>query len=274
MDAGAEALKQAGNECFQKADFVGADKFYTQAIIKDPTNAAFFTNRALARVRMEQWEAVVTDCEKAIELVPTSLKAYTYLGQAQLALNRPHEALTSSQKAYNLAVSQRSRSLRTIAATCLEAKKKRWEYEETLRIERESRLLRETLHMIEEAGERRLRELGMVDGTEEAADVRRETEQRRREIEEVFGQAEAQRLKRREVPDWAIDNITFAVMVDPVITKHGHSYDRATIMDHLRRSETDPLTREPLTEADLRPNLGLKAACDEFLKENGWAVDW
>lgn len=45
-------------------------------------------------------------------------------------------------------------------------------------------------------------------------------------------------------------------------------------MEHLRRHPTDPLTREPLVPADLRPNLALKEACAEFLEENGWAVDW
>lgn len=57
-------------------------------------------------------------------------------------------------------------------------------------------------------------------------------------------------------------------------TKLGHSYERATILEHLRRSPTDPLTRAPLTEADLRPNLALKEACEEFVRENGWAADW
>ena len=57
-------------------------------------------------------------------------------------------------------------------------------------------------------------------------------------------------------------------------TKTGQSYDRSSIMEHLKRSPTDPLTREPLRVEDLRPNLALKAACEEFLEENGWAVDW
>jgi len=57
-------------------------------------------------------------------------------------------------------------------------------------------------------------------------------------------------------------------------TKTGQSYERASITEHLRRSPTDPLTREPLRVTDLRPNLGLKAACAEFLEQNGWAVDW
>lgn len=63
-------------------------------------------------------------------------------------------------------------------------------------------------------------------------------------------------------------------MHDPVVTKTGNSYDRSTVIEHLKRSQTDPLTREPLSMADLRPNLALKKACDDFLSENGWAVDW
>jgi len=63
-------------------------------------------------------------------------------------------------------------------------------------------------------------------------------------------------------------------MHDPVMTKTGNSYDRSTVMEHLKRSNTDPLTREPLLWGDLRPNLALKRACEDFLTENGWAVDW
>jgi STIP1 family protein 1 len=61
---------------------------------------------------------------------------------------------------------------------------------------------------------------------------------------------------------------------DSIQTKTGKSYERASIMEHLRRHPTDPLTREPLFPSELRPNLGLKQACEEFLDENGWAVDW
>lgn len=45
-------------------------------------------------------------------------------------------------------------------------------------------------------------------------------------------------------------------------------------MEHLRRHPSDPLTREPLSIAELRPNLALRQACADFLEENGWAVDW
>ena len=45
-------------------------------------------------------------------------------------------------------------------------------------------------------------------------------------------------------------------------------------MEHFKRSHTDPLTREPLRADDIRPNLALKQACEEFLENNGWAVDY
>lgn len=57
-------------------------------------------------------------------------------------------------------------------------------------------------------------------------------------------------------------------------TKTGKSYERASIVEHLRRQPQDPLTREPLYASELRPNLDLKQACEEFLQENGWAADW
>lgn len=70
--------------------------------------------------------------------------------------------------------------------------------------------------------------------------------------------------------------ITFEPMHDPVMTRNGHSYERATIYEHLKRSKTDPLTREPLTVDELRPNFGLKAACDEFWESGAsdWIIDW
>ena len=64
-------------------------------------------------------------------------------------------------------------------------------------------------------------------------------------------------------------------MNDPVVTKNGQSYDRTTIIEHLKRSPYDPLTREPLTIDELRPNLALRSAIEEFWKNNaGWVVDW
>lgn len=76
------------------------------------------------------------------------------------------------------------------------------------------------------------------------------------------------------MPDYLIDGITFEVMHDPVITPSGSSFDRIGILKYVEKAGVDPLTRTPMTVKDLRPNYALKAACEEFLAKNGWAVDW
>lgn len=63
-------------------------------------------------------------------------------------------------------------------------------------------------------------------------------------------------------------------MQDPVVTPCGHSFDRAVLTRHLAAHPFDPVTRQPMSARDLRPNYALKAACDEFLEKNGWAADW
>jgi STIP1 family protein 1 len=108
----------------------------------------------------------------------------------------------------------------------------------------------------------------------EKEEIEKELQRKTAEIRNIFAIADPFNSRRREVPDYLVDNISFSIMQDPVVTKTGHSYDRATILEHLRRSETDPLTREHLQKDDLRPNLALKQACTEFLEENGWAADW
>ena len=119
----------------------------------------------------------------------------------------------------------------------------------------------------------------------------------------VFEIAEPHNNKPREIPDHLVDMITFEPMHDPVMTKNGHSYERATIYEHLKRTATDPLTRQVspqfvlgprtpqqlrsswarlmrnrdvLKKEDLRSNFGLKAACDEFWDSGAreWIIDW
>ena len=63
-------------------------------------------------------------------------------------------------------------------------------------------------------------------------------------------------------------------MHDPVVTPSGNSFDRVSVLKHLQHSPVDPISRVPMTANDLRPNTALKAACEDFLVKNGWAVDW
>ena len=53
---------------------------------------------------------------------------------------------------------------------------------------------------------------------------------------------------------------TFELFADPVITPQGHTFEREALVDHIRRTGTCPLSREPLTEASLVTNRCLRAA--------------
>ncbi|KAF8412044.1 hypothetical protein HHK36_004604 [Tetracentron sinense] len=75
-----------------------------------------------------------------------------------------------------------------------------------------------------------------------------------------------------EVPDYLCCKITLDIFRDPVIIPSGVTYERAVILDHLQKvGKFDPITREPLDEHQLVPNLAIKEAVGAFLDEHGWA---
>ncbi|KAG4429994.1 hypothetical protein IFR05_014519 [Cadophora sp. M221] len=279
--------KESGNKYFQACDYVGAEALYSEAINHDPSNPLLYTNRSMALLKLHLYPRVIDDTRHAIDLLPHNMKAYFQLAQAQIALSDPSAALTNAKIAHGFCVEQcvtggkGASSIGPITELVLRAKKEDWERRENERVSGLGGLLREVVRGLERS---RDTELSAVegDGGERETRVKEISEVWHKKIEDVkkvFESAEGSpgvkdESRRREVPDWCVDDITFLVMLDPVVTKTGRSYDRSSIMEHLRRSPTDPLTREPLQVSDLRPNLALRAACEEFLAENGWAVDW
>ncbi|KAK6521488.1 hypothetical protein TWF506_001700 [Arthrobotrys conoides] len=284
IEMSAEELKQAGNKFFQNGDWLSADKKYSQAIAIDSTNYTLFTNRALVRMKLLRYEEVINDCMSAINLNRDAMKGHYMAAQALIQLSRPSEALGFAYTAYQLAIAQHSKSATDVANVVLEAKKQRWKKLERNRIDKDNSTLKQMKELVRRDSERKILDLreqqwdspnGNRDLESEIAVIREDARVQMDELENVFARADPQRYKPREVPDYLMDSISFSIMTDPVVTKNGHSYDRSVIMDHLRRSNTDPLTREPLSVSDLRPNLALKQVCAEFLEENaGWAVDY
>jgi hypothetical protein len=49
---------------------------------------------------------------------------------------------------------------------------------------------------------------------------------------------------------------------DPVVSPSGHSYERGAVVEWIQRQGTDPLTRQPITVAELYPNRALLIAQD------------
>lgn len=233
----------------------------------------------MARLKLALWDSVLSDCQSVLALPSAApaivLKAHYYLCQAQLALRDADAALASGLAAHALCAASNDKSLPAVTAAVLQAKKARWEQRERRRVREEQDLERIVLRLLDAERAADLAAASGDDNDSERQIVDEDARDREQRLRTVF---ERSRLlggdATREVPDWAIDDISFGFMVDPVVTKTGKSYERASIMEHLRRHPCDPLTREPLAAADLRPNMALRQACEDFLKDNGWAADW
>ncbi|KAJ0972905.1 hypothetical protein J5N97_020864 [Dioscorea zingiberensis] len=90
-------------------------------------------------------------------------------------------------------------------------------------------------------------------------------------LSEVFSKA-ALADTPSQVPDYLCCQITLDIFRDPVITPSGITYERAVLLEHLQKvGKFDPLTREPLEQHQLVPNLAIKEAVQAFLNEHGWA---
>ncbi|KAK2614769.1 hypothetical protein N8I77_001571 [Diaporthe amygdali] len=267
----AAALKEQGNKRFARGDYGGAEGLYSQAIIADPKDPKIYTNRALARIRLQRWEDAILDCQTCLALSSDNMKAHFLIAQAQIELKYFDDALDNVKRAHELAVKTGDKSLGAITQLVLRCKKERWDDKERRRLRESSALEREVLELLDKE---RTQALAECSDECELKDVAADWDAKIAAMKGTFQLARGEQGKRREVPDWAVDDITFGILVDPVITKTGKSYERASILEHLKRSKTDPVTREHLDVSDLRPNLDLRDACEDFLENNGWAVDW
>ena len=59
--------------------------------------------------------------------------------------------------------------------------------------------------------------------------------------------------------------ITQSVMGDPVCDREGNTYERAAIEAWVAARGTSPITRTPLTLADLFPNRSLRTAIEDYV---------
>ncbi len=62
----AEEHKKQGNLHFSNQRFEDAIDSYTTAIIKNPYNAVFYTNRAVCYLKLKSYDRMVMDCEKVV----------------------------------------------------------------------------------------------------------------------------------------------------------------------------------------------------------------
>lgn len=256
-------------------------------IQKNSREPTFFTNRALTRLRLEKWPGVEQDARAANALYgqesPNRLKSSGYLVQALLGQQQPQPAYDVAIEAYRDSLSSKSPQTENLSKLVLRAKQQIWALKETRRL----REMNDTLAMVEGLIEAELQrslddlrgqlnagEIGEIGFVEDEKALRADAERNIQNTREAFRAASKGEIAERVVPDYLVDGISFEIMHDPVITPSGTSFDRVGIVKYVEQSGTDPLTRVNMSLKDLRPNYALKAACEEFLDKNGWAVDW
>lgn len=74
--------------------------------------------------------------------------------------------------------------------------------------------------------------------------------------------------KETEETDHEIESflcpISQTLMTDPVMTKYGHLYERDNLLPWVKKKGTDPLTNQPLSEAEVFPAISVRNAIQEY----------
>ncbi|AAF02162.1 E3 ubiquitin-protein ligase CHIP [Arabidopsis thaliana] len=264
----AERLKEDGNNCFKKERFGAAIDAYTEAIALSPNVPAYWTNRALCHMKRKDWTKVEEDCRKAIQLVHNSVKAHYMLGLALLQKKEFTNGVKELQRALDLGRCSNPTGymVEEIWEELSKAKYMEWELVSAMR-SWELNSLKETC----EAALNQQRALDMSRTEESSDEAYTAHTERLKALERVFKKA-AEEDKPTEVPDYLCCNITLEIFRDPVISPSGVTYERAAILEHLKKvGKFDPITREKIDPANLVPNLAIKEAVAAYLEKHVWA---
>ena len=172
------------------------------SIQKEPTNPKLFTNRAMARIKLEAWDSCINDCIKSIDLDRNTMKGFFLLAQAQLALKHPNEALSSALTAYERCIEQSSSGTSAVSALVLKAKKEKWKAKERDRLRRKSAMLRELedsllVNKETEIQDLKIQRLGPNAEVEEIAEIEKATRNKLDDLRSIFAIADPQNLQRR-----------------------------------------------------------------------------
>ena len=178
----------------------------------------------MARLKLSLWYDVVDDCNECLKLSPDNMKAHYYLAQAYSSLHEYESAVDHSLTAHTLCVQTDDKNLSAATALVLRCKKERWDATEKRRRREATDLETELLAMMQRERDEALRDMMQEhndqDGDDNAGaeqEIAAEWTEKIAAMQAIFDKARAEDDRKRVIPDWAIDDITFNIMVDPVI---------------------------------------------------------
>jgi STIP1 family protein 1 len=256
--------KKLGNDAFQKGDYQTAYQLYSRAIEINDTESVFYSNRARCCKSLKNYKKAYEDAVHAIELDETNIKAHLICGQ-MLAEMQKYEpgidkltlALNRMTKALTLCSGQGKREFeKDVYRNMLKVRKLMWykKYEESKAVKIEMlKTLRANLD-------------NQPDLTPEAKE--------KQYLQYVAAMGDPNATVDFTIPDYLVCKITFDLMEEPVTTTAGHSYEKEVLIEHIEKNGlVDPVARTPITKDGVVPNLNIKQAIEEFVKNNPWSFE-
>ncbi|CAN8073741.1 unnamed protein product [Agarophyton chilense] len=95
--------RQEGNELFLGGKFPESIAKYTEAIKRNPKDAAPYSNRAAAYMKLGEFPMAMKDCERCLDIDPTFVKAYIRKGNIHFYMKEYHKCLEVYEKGLKLA---------------------------------------------------------------------------------------------------------------------------------------------------------------------------
>lgn len=98
----AEEEKELGNEKFKIGDYASAVKHYTEAIMRNPDDPKYYSNRAACYTKLAAFDLGLKDCEKCVEIDGKFIKGWIRKGKILQGMQQQGKALAAYQKALDL----------------------------------------------------------------------------------------------------------------------------------------------------------------------------
>lgn len=98
----AEEHRLAGNALFEKGDFPGAVKEYTEGLKRDPNSKSLYSNRAAAYIKLMEGNYALKDADKCVQLDPSFVKGWSRKGAAHHLMKEFHKALQAFDQGLKL----------------------------------------------------------------------------------------------------------------------------------------------------------------------------
>jgi len=119
--AAAEAAKTRGNELYKRGEYSAAVDMYSKAVRLQPSNATFRINRAAAALMLERAQDALEDCQAALAVEPTLIKAHVRGSKAHVMLGNLSDARRQLELATTLPTSDGTVGVELAALGELEA---------------------------------------------------------------------------------------------------------------------------------------------------------